>query len=130
MKIVNDKTLSILLLIFYSISVLCIVFPFMIYKDAYVRLSTPIRFTFFAGAILAGLSMAYIAFTWKGLTIVRYELFAFSFWCCLLGLWFGLKIEAGLPLFLIGIMVLAALVYSVIKGLPDRKKSPKNRDIL
>jgi len=113
MKRIGGTILSRILLSFYCLSVLSLVFPFKIYKQAYLTL--PVSNIFFIGLLLAGAFFLLIGITWKGLKIIQYEMVCLALWSFLLSIWYRFRKESGTPIVLVGIAVLLFLLYMNMK---------------
>ncbi len=104
---------SVLLLALLCISVISLVFPFVVYRDAYLRF--PFSPWQAIGMLLVSALSIGVGLGWKGDRLLGWELVACGVWMVLLDLWLVFKIETAVPLVLLGTVMVVLLLYLGLK---------------
>ena len=111
---------SVLLFGLLCLSVVSLLFPFVIFRDAYVRF--PFSPWQAIGLLIVSALSVGVGLVWKGERFIGLELMACGVWLFVLDVWLVLRIDTAAPLFLLGAVMIVLLL---CVGL--REPAPKNR---
>jgi hypothetical protein len=104
---------SVLLLGVLCISVVSLVFPFVLFRDAYLRF--PFSPWQAMGMLIVSALFVCVGRGWKGDKLVGFELMAYGAWILLLDVWLIFRIETAVPLALLGAVLIGLLLVAGVK---------------
>src|SRR5574341_2549656 len=104
---------SVLLLALLCISLGSLVFPFVIFRDAFLHF--PFSPWQAIGMLIVSFLFVYVGLRWRGDKLIGFELMAYGAWIVLLDVWLVFRIETAVPLVLLETAMIGLLLYVGLK---------------